>query len=65
MYGIDWEGPSPIAYDDNTVQVDDLPQLLSDDNVAELRSLLPAFTSLSDEWMSYTIARMYVLEHCC
>ena len=46
------------------VEVNDLPNLLSEDHVSNLKSLIPTFT-LSDEWMisSYTIAKMYVHEN--
>lgn len=46
--------------------MNDLPDLLSTEQLVDLRALLPAFNTLTDEWMisSYTIAKMYVHENC-
>ena len=46
--------------------MNDVPDLLSTEQFVDLKSLLPTFNTLTDEWMisSYTIAKMYVHENC-
>ncbi len=66
-YGADWEGPVGIGTgDDDTVVVDNLPPMLSDDDQQTLRGQIPPFSTLTDEWMisSFTIAKVYVYQHC-
>ena len=66
MYGVDWEGPAVVDDDATTVEVDDLPSLLSDEQVRELRAEIPPCTALTDEWMitGNTLVRTFVYLHC-
>lgn len=64
-YGVDWDGPIPTS-DESTVQVDNLPSVLTSDQQDYLRSQIPPYTNLTDEWMidSFTLAKVYIHNTC-
>lgn len=60
-YGIDWSEPAPLE-DEQTVTVDNLPNILSDEERATLRQQLTHSDTLTEEWMvhSFTVAKVFV-----
>lgn len=60
-YGIDWSGPVPLA-DDQTVMVDELPNILTHEERTTLSQQLTHSDTLTEEWMihSYTVAKVFV-----
>ena len=60
-YGIDWSGPASLD-DDQTVTVDNLPSILSDEECTTLRQQLTHSDTLTEEWMvhSFTVAKVFI-----
>ena len=68
QYGIDWAGPVPTDEDDNTVTVDDLPDILSETEKDILRQHISdqGTCTLTEECMirSFTIAKVFIHAAC-
>ena len=61
-FGIDFEGPVPLDEDENPVVVEELPQLLSQEEMITLRQNIPQPDNVNDEWMiqNYAITRSII-----
>ena len=65
---MDWEGPIPLSEHDETVTVEELADMLTDQQKDELRgqlvSLDPQSFSQLDMLRQYTVAKSYVYDNC-
>ena len=61
-YGTDWEGPIPLEDDLETVHVDQLPCILSEEQKATLLEQIVLTDTLTEEWMikNFAIAKDFV-----
>uniref|UniRef100_A0A1X7TCV6 Uncharacterized protein n=1 Tax=Amphimedon queenslandica TaxID=400682 RepID=A0A1X7TCV6_AMPQE len=46
LYGVDWDGLASTDNSTTVVKVNDIPKLLSEDHVSNLKSLIPKFDTL-------------------
>lgn len=60
-YGTDWEGPVTSVNDEN-LEIDQLPDILSSDERAILLQQLPTIETLNEAQLvhSYTVAKLFV-----
>ncbi len=64
LYGIDWDGPSPLEDDAESVIVPECPCPLNDDEVDELAALVSPLQASQDYGIDlYQLALHFVTQH--